>query len=73
METKGLGAGSYPEPPEPKIKCYQFDFNATISGYGIIYASSLEEARRLAENGEYDDIVDTYDLEIQEITGIEEG
>lgn len=73
METKGLGAGSYPEPPEPKIKCYQFDFNATISGYGIIYASSLEEARRLVENGEYDDIVDTYDLEIQEITGIEEG
>lgn len=72
METS-LNVTDYPEPPEPQVKCYQFDFNARISGYGIVYASSIEEARRLAENGEYDDIMDTYDLEIQEITGIEEG
>lgn len=72
METS-LNVTDYPEPPEPQVKCYQFDFNATISGYGIVYASSIEEARRLAEKGEYDDIMDTYDLEIQEITGVEEG
>ena len=72
METS-LNVLDYPEPSEPQVKCYQFDFNATISGYGIIYASSLEEAKSLAEKGEYDDIMDTYDLEIQEITDVEEG
>lgn len=72
METS-LNVTDYPEPPEPQVKCYQFDFNATISGYGIVYASSIEEARRLAERGEYDDIMDTYDMEIQEITDVEEG
>lgn len=72
METS-LNVTDYPEPSEPKIKCYQFDFNATISGYGIVYASSIEEARAFLEKGEYDDIMDTYDLEIQEITDVKEG
>ena len=72
METS-WNVTDYPDPPEPKIKCYQFEFNAKISGYGVVYAESEEEAKHLAENGEYDDIMDTYNMEIQEITGIEEG
>ena len=72
METS-WNVTDYPEPEESELQCYKFDFNATISGYGIVYARGIEEARRLAENGEYDDIMDTYNMEIQEITGVEEG
>lgn len=72
IDTKGLGAGSYPEQPESKKKCYQFDFNATIGGYGYVYAESVEQAEELINSGDYDDIMDTWDMEIQEITKIEE-
>ena len=72
METS-WNVTDYPEPEEPELKWYRFDFNATISGYGVGQANSLEEAKHLVENGEYDDIMDTYNMEIQEITGIEEG
>lgn len=72
IDTIEAGAGSYPEPPEPKEKCYKFEFNATISGYGYVYAENQEEAKELIDNGEYDDIVDTFDMEIEEITSIEE-
>ena len=72
IDTRGLGAGSYPEPQEPKEKCYQFEFNATISGYGYVYAESVERAEELINSGSYDDIVDTYDMNIEEITKIEE-
>ena len=73
METTGLGAGSYPEPPEDKTICYQFDFNATISGYGVVYADSIEQAKELIESNDYDDIIDTWGMKIQEITNIREG
>ena len=59
-------------PPEPETKCYQFDFNATISGYGIVYAKNEEKAREYINNKEYDDIIDTWDMEIEEITDIKE-
>lgn len=72
VKTQEAGAGSYPEPPEEKIKCYQFDFNATICGYGIVYAKNEDEARELAENGDYSDIMDTYNLSIEEITNLRE-
>ena len=38
IDTTEAGGGSYPSPEEEKMKCYQFAFNATISGYGIVYA-----------------------------------
>lgn len=72
METS-WNVTDYPEPEEPSVKLFDFSFNATIKGYGIVYASSLEEAKDLIEIGEYDDIIDTHDMEIQEITKIEEG
>lgn len=72
IETKGLGAGSYPEPPEDKYKIYQFDFNASIKGYGVVTARDEERARELIEENEYDDIIETFDMEIEEITRIRE-
>ena len=72
IETKGLGAGSYPSPPEPIEKTYQFDFDASTRGYGVVTASNIEEARKLIETNDYDDIVETYGLNIEEITDIKE-
>ena len=53
-------------------KTYQFNFNASISGYGVVTAENEEQARELIESGDYDDIMDTFDMEIEEITSIEE-
>lgn len=72
VETIEAGAGSYPEPPEPQEKCYQFDFNASIRGYGVVYAKDEREAKEMAESGNYDDIIDAYDMQIEEITSIRE-
>ena len=72
LETQSLGAGSYPEEPEPKEKCYRFDFNAKISGYGIVYAEDEFSANLKASQGDYDDIVDTWGMEIEEITSVTE-
>ena len=72
IDTKGLGAGSYPEPPESKEKCYYFKFNATTKGCGYVYAENYEQAEELIDSGQFE--VDyTYDMEIEEITKIEEG
>lgn len=72
LETQGLGAGSYPEEPESKEKCYQFEFNARISGYGIVYAEDELSASLKAKQGDYDEIIDTWDMEIEEITSVKE-
>lgn len=72
IDTIEVGAGSYPEPPEPEEKCYKFNFNATISGYGIVYAKNKEEAERFVLAGAEDEIIDTYDMQIDEVTSIEE-
>lgn len=53
-------------------KEYQFDFIGTIGGYGIVTASSVEEALEKIKNDEYDDIIDTWDMTIKEVTNIEE-
>ena len=72
LDTREIGAGSYPEPQEPKEKCYQFEFNGTIGGYGYVYAESVEQAKEKINNGDYDEIMDTWGMEIEEITKIEE-
>jgi hypothetical protein len=53
------------------MKTYQFDFNATQRGYGVVCADNVEEAKRKILEGDYEDIIDTYDMEITEITNIE--
>ena len=54
------------------MKEFQFDFIGTQGGYGIVYADNVEEAKRKILNGEYEDIMDTWDMEITEVTNIEE-
>lgn len=53
-------------------KCYKFYFRATIGGYGVVHAINEEEAERSVLSGDYDDIIDTFDMEIEEVTGLEE-
>ena len=71
VDTVEAGAGSYPEPPESKLKCFKFNFDAEISGYGIVYAENEEQAKELIMRDEYDDIIDTWGMEITEVTDIE--
>lgn len=70
VDTREAGGGSYPEPPESKLKCYKFNFDAEISGYGIIYAEDEEQAKELILKQEYDDIIDTWGMEITDVTDI---
>ena len=72
IDTLELGAGQNPVPDDLTEKCYQFEFNATISGYGIVYAEDEYSASLKAEQGDYDDILDTWGMKIEEITKIEE-
>lgn len=73
METKGLGAGSYPDAPENKEKCFAFEFVASEGGFGIVYAKNCEEAMEKIKSNDYDDIIDTFDFKIENIVKIEEN
>ncbi len=53
-------------------KSFQFEFNGSISGYGYVDAEDKEEAIELINNQKYDDIMDTYDLKVEDITSIKE-
>ena len=53
-------------------KEYVFDFKGTIGGYGIVTAGSEEEAKKKIMSNDYDDIIDTWDMEIKEVTSIRE-
>lgn len=71
MDTSELGAGMNPVPDE-EYKIFQFQFNGSIKGYGVVTARNYDEAKELIENGDYDDIIETYSEKIEEITKIEE-
>lgn len=73
MIDTSLMVNDYPEPTEPKLKCFKFEFKATIGGIGIIYAEDIKQAEIMVKNNEYDDIIDTWGMEIEEITEIEEN
>lgn len=72
IDTEEYYGGTYPEASEPKYKCYQFEFEATIQGHGIIYAEDIETALAELRENKYDDILDTWGMEITEITRLEE-
>ena len=55
---------------EPDI-CYQFEFIGTTSGFGIVYARNKEEAIEKIKNGDIDDIIDTFGIEVTDVTNIE--
>lgn len=73
METRGLGAGSYPDAPENEEKCFEFKFVASECGFGIVYAKNYEEAIEKIKSNDYDDIIDTFDFQIENIIKIEEN
>lgn len=72
IDTVEAGAGSYPDAPENKNKEYQFEFEASIKGYGYVYAKSEEEAKELIQSGKENEIVETYDMKLENITEIKE-
>lgn len=72
IDTTELGAGSYPEPPEPKDKLYRFEFRGLAEGYGYVYAEDEYSASLKAEQQDYDSIEDVQLIEIEEVTRIEE-
>lgn len=73
MIDTSLMVNDYPEPTEPKLKCFKFEFRATLKGVGIIYARDIEQAKNKAENGECDDVLDTWGFEVEEVIEIEES
>jgi hypothetical protein len=72
MDTTELGAGSYPEPPEPKEKLYKFEFRGLAEGYGYVYAEDEFSASLKASQQDYDSIEDIQLIEVEEITRVEE-
>lgn len=71
IDTTEAGGGSYPSPDEEE-RCFVFDFEASTRGYGIVYARTQEEAEAKVREGDYDDIIETYGLQIEDVTKIEE-
>ena len=73
METKGLGAGSYPTPPEPKEEMFRLNIDGSFRGTVDIYAKSVTDAVNKIQDGEYEysDIEINY-YEIEDIKDCEE-
>ena len=74
IETLGLGAGSYPEPPEPKEKLYTIKVKMYVESSVEVYAESteqaLEEVNNLCECDLFDEISE-YEIDETEIIDIE--
>ena len=72
METRGLGAGSYPDAPDNKEKCFKFEFIGSVKGHGYVYAETLEQAKELIQYKDEDVTIENFDFEIEDIIKIEE-
>lgn len=71
IETRGLGAGSYPDAPDDMMKCYKVELVTTNTVECIVYAKSEDDARELAMNAKWDDIEEEK-RNVEEILNIEE-
>lgn len=71
IETKGLGAGSYPEPNESELKCFNFKATIYSNVSGYVWAKNEEEAEDLIykmqweeiENGKIEEVYNVEELE----------
>ncbi len=72
IETKGLGAGSYPEPSDNGYKCYSFTALAISKINGYVWAKNAIEAEEYINNLEWSEIEDESIEEIEEIEELEE-
>lgn len=73
METKELGAGSYPAYEEKsEFKCYEFEVNISLVGNGYVYAKSEEEAIRLINLGSWEELEKFKIERVEDIVEIKE-
>ncbi len=64
METRGLGAGSYPEPPEDENKWFKVVVEGTFESVIEVQAKDITEAVNRVQNMDYEDeIMTNYDIE----------
>lgn len=70
IETIGLGAGSYPEPPESKSKLYTFQVAVTGVAFVSVYAESRDEAEEAVYRHEFDGYDDVIVDELDYIEGL---
>lgn len=71
IDTTEAGAGSYPEAPEDKEKCYEFTADMSFKAKITVYAESEEQARELVEKGEESDM-EMFDVKIEDILEVRE-
>ena len=72
IETVELGAGSYPEAPEPEYKCYEFKATMYSKVKGTVWAKNEREALEEIHKIKEEDIDDIYDIEIDNVEEINE-
>ncbi len=73
IETKGLGAGSYPSPPEPKEKVFEVTVEGSFKGKIIVYTKDFCEASFKIQQKDYDeDEFSLLDYEIEDINDVKE-
>lgn len=72
FETKGLGAGSYPEPNDNGYKCYSFTASVISRINGYVWAKSEEEAEEYINNLEWSEIINESIEEVEDIESLEE-
>lgn len=71
IETKGLGAGSYPEPEVEEEKAYRFTCECYAEYEFVVYAEDIEQAREKLKGKDYNEAI-LQSLEIEGITKEEE-
>ena len=69
----GLGAGSYPEPPENEEKTFRLNVSGTFEGYVDVSAKNVTEAvsRVMSKDFDYDNL-EMESFEIEDINDCEE-
>ena len=66
IDTKHLGAGSYPEPPEPKKQWYRVQVSGSFKGYVDVFEKDVTTAVYNTMNNNYDPgevTITHYDIE----------
>ncbi len=57
---------------ENRYRCYEFETEISSRMCGIIYARSEEEAREAVLHGKKDEIIETFDVKVENIVQLSE-
>ncbi len=71
IDTKELGAGSYPDALEIEYKYYKMKVITSNEIECIVYAKNEDDAKKLVLNGKWDDI-ENEKIKVEEILNVEE-